>query len=217
MTATTTVDLSGHSGDFESPTVATHEAKATIPRSKLGYANQSHFDHRSRAPRSSKSLKLQRLYTTAGVHPYDDPSIVWELRDVTQTNWKSGETIFEQHAVEFPTLWSVTAGTIVTTKYFRGALGTKQREGSLKTLINRVVGKYVEAARVNKYFDGDDDYEIFEHELTYMLLHQIFSFNSPVWFNVGTAEPQQVSACFILNVDDTMDGILNWYTEEGLI
>ena len=50
-----------------------------------------------------------------------------------------------------------------------------------------------------------------------MLLHQYFSFNSPVWFNVGTASPQQVSACFILSVDDSMDSILNWYREEGSI
>lgn len=160
-------------------------------------------------------LVMERLYTTPGVHPYDD--VVWERRDVVQTNWKTGETVFEQKGVEFPDFWSVNASTIVTTKYFRGALDTEQREWSLKQLIDRVVLTYVKAGRDNGYFRSDEDAEIFEHELTYMLLHQVFSFNSPVWFNVGTSAPQQVSACFILSVDDTMESILNWYKEEGII
>ncbi len=111
----------------------------------------------------------------------------------------------------------MNASTIVTTKYFRGAVGTESREWSLKQLIDRVVLTYTKAGRDNGYFGSDEDAEIFEHELTYMLLHQVFSFNSPVWFNVGTTAPQQVSACFILSVDDTMDSILNWYKEEGFI
>jgi ribonucleoside-diphosphate reductase alpha chain len=160
-------------------------------------------------------LVVERLYTTPGVHPYDE--VVWERRDVVQTNWKTGETVFEQKGVEFPDFWSVNASTIVTTKYFRGALGTEQREWSLKQLIDRVVLTYVKAGRDNGYFRSDEDAQIFEHELTYMLLHQVFSFNSPVWFNVGTTAPQQVSACFILSVDDTMESILNWYKEEGII
>ena len=160
-------------------------------------------------------LKLQRLYTTAGTHPYDD--VTWERRDVVQTNWKTGEVVFEQRGVEFPDFWSVNASTIVTTKYFRGAVGTPVREWSLKQLIDRVVLTYTKAGRDFGYFSSEADAEVFEHELTWMLLHQVFSFNSPVWFNVGTASPQQVSACFILSVDDTMDSILNWYREEGLI
>jgi ribonucleoside-diphosphate reductase alpha chain len=119
--------------------------------------------------------------------------------------------------VEFPDFWSVNASTIVTTKYFRGALGTPAREASLKTLIDRVVKTYRKAGEENDYFATDADAEVFEHELTWMLLHQYFSFNSPVWFNVGTTSPQQVSACFILSVDDSMDSILNWYKEEGFI
>jgi ribonucleoside-diphosphate reductase alpha chain len=111
----------------------------------------------------------------------------------------------------------VNAANIVTTKYFRGAVGSPQREWSLKQLIDRVVGTYEKAGREHGYFATAEDAEIFGHELRYALVHQIFSFNSPVWFNVGTQSPQQVSACFILAVDDTMDAILEWYREEGLI
>ncbi len=160
-------------------------------------------------------LTVERVFTTPGIHPYDE--VEWELRDVVQTNWKTGENVFEQHDVEFPEFWSLNASTIVTTKYFRGALGTTKRERSLKQLIDRVVGKYTSAGVEGGYFATPQDAEVFNHELTWMLMHQMFSFNSPVWFNVGTASPQQVSACFILSVDDSMESILNWYREEGLI
>lgn len=163
----------------------------------------------------TKGLRIERIYTTSGVHPYDE--VTWERRDVVQQNWKTGETIFEQKGVEFPDFWSVNASTIVTTKYFRGAVGTPQREWSLKQLIDRVVLTYARAGKEHGYFADDESAEVFEHELTWALLHQVFSFNSPVWFNVGTSAPQQVSACFILSVDDTMDSILNWYKEEGKI
>ena len=170
-----------------------------------------------RSPRKTKGkgITVERVYTTEGVHPYD--AVTWERRDVVQTNWKTGENVFEQRGVEFPDFWSLNASTIVTTKYFRGAVGTEQREQSLKQLLDRVVLTYVAAGKEHGYFATDADAEIFEHELTHMLLHQVFSFNSPVWFNVGTSSPQQVSACFILAVDDSMDSILNWYREEGLI
>src|SRR5262249_14279135 len=131
--------------------------------------------------------------------------------------WRDGSVNFEQRGVEFPDFWSVNATNIVTTKYFRGAVGTPQREWSLKQLIDRVVSTYVAAGREHGYFVSGEDAEIFEHELTYALVHQIFSFNSPVWFNVGTSSPNQVSACFILSVDDTMESILDWYREEGMI
>ena len=133
------------------------------------------------------------------------------------TNWRDGSVNFEQRGVEFPQSWSLNAVNIVTSKYFRGALGTDARESSLRQLIDRVVGTYTEAGTRHGYFATPDDAEVFSHELTWMLLHQYFSFNSPVWFNVGTSSPQQVSACFILSVDDTMESILNWYREEGLI
>src|SRR6478609_8024 len=156
----------------------------------------------SRSKAGAKGVKIERIYTTPGVHPYDE--VTWEKRDVVQQNWKTGETIFEQRGVEFPDFWSVNASTIVTTKYFRGAVGTAAREVSLKQLIDRVVLTYVAAGKSNGYFSTAEDAEV-------------FSFNSPVWFNVGTKSPQQVSACFILAVDDSMDSILNWYKEEGKI
>ncbi|WP_328308952.1 vitamin B12-dependent ribonucleotide reductase [Actinomycetospora sp. NBC_00405] len=165
------------------------------------------------APR--RGLTIERVHTTAGVHPYDD--VAWERRDVVMTNWRDGSVNFEQRGVEFPQSWSLNAVNIVTSKYFRGALGTEARESSLRQLIDRVVGTYTEAGTRHGYFATPADAEVFSHELTWMLLHQYFSFNSPVWFNVGTSSPQQVSACFILSVDDTMESILNWYREEGLI
>ncbi|AUI57534.1 ribonucleoside-diphosphate reductase [Amycolatopsis sp. BJA-103] len=160
-------------------------------------------------------LTVRRVFTTEGVHPYDQ--VTWESRDVVMTNWRDGTVNFEQRGVEFPDFWSVNATNIVTSKYFRGAVGSARREQSLKQLIDRVVRSYVGAGREHGYFASPADAEVFEHELTWMLLHQVFSFNSPVWFNVGTTSKQQVSACFILSVDDTMESILNWYREEGLI
>jgi ribonucleoside-diphosphate reductase alpha chain len=165
--------------------------------------------------RPGKGLRIERVYTTPGTHPFDE--VTWERRDVVMTNWRDGSINFEQRGVEFPESWSVNAVNIVTSKYFRGAVGTPQREWSLKQLINRVVKTYRTSGEENGYFASPADAEIFEHELAYALMHQIFSFNSPVWFNVGTAQKQQVSACFILSVDDSMDSILDWYKEEGLI
>ncbi|MEU7813840.1 vitamin B12-dependent ribonucleotide reductase [Pseudonocardia sp. NPDC049154] len=174
---------------------------------------------RGRAAKAGKGVRrgltVERLHTTPGVHPYDE--VTWERRDVVMTNWRDGSINFEQRGVEFPDFWSLNATNIVTSKYFRGAVGSPQREASLRTLIDRVVGSYHRAGVEHGYFATDEDAEIFAQELTWMLLHQVFSFNSPVWFNVGTASPQQVSACFILAVDDTMESILNWYREEGLI
>ncbi|MEU7922387.1 vitamin B12-dependent ribonucleotide reductase [Micromonospora zamorensis] len=165
--------------------------------------------------KAGAGLKIERVWTTEGVHPYDE--VTWERRDVVMTNWRDGSINFEQRGVEFPQSWSVNAANIVTTKYFRGAVGTPEREWSLKQLIDRVVTTYRTAGEEYGYFASPADAEIFDHELTWMLLHQVFSFNSPVWFNVGTPSPQQVSACFILAVDDSMDSILDWYKEEGLI
>jgi ribonucleoside-diphosphate reductase alpha chain len=169
----------------------------------------------SSAGRRTRGLRFERVYTRPGVHPYDE--ITWERRDVVMTNWRDGTVNFEQRGVEFPDFWSVNAANIVTTKYFRGAVGSPERESSLRQLIDRVVLTYRKAGEDYGYFATPGDAEIFEHELAHMLVHQVFSFNSPVWFNVGTPAPQQVSACFILAVDDTMDSILNWYREEGLI
>ena len=184
---------------------------ATTRKGKAAQAAQG-----SQATQAGRArLRMQRIHTTPGVHPYDQ--VTWERRDVVMTNWRDGSINFEQHGVEFPDFWSVNAANIVTTKYFRGAVGSPQREWSLKQLIDRVVDTYERAGQEHGYFATAEDAEIFGHELRYALVHQIFSFNSPVWFNVGTQSPQQVSACFILAVDDTMDAILEWYREEGLI
>ncbi len=164
---------------------------------------------------TARGLVVKRVFSTEGVHPYDE--VNWEYRHIVQTNWKTGEVVFEQDNAEFPDFWSVNAATIATTKYFRGAMGTPARESSLKTLIDRVVKTYRASGEEAGYFATSKDADIFEDELTWLLLHQYFSFNSPVWFNVGTASKQQVSACFILSVDDSMESILNWYHEEGLI
>ncbi|WP_405665837.1 vitamin B12-dependent ribonucleotide reductase [Streptomyces sp. NBC_01166] len=164
---------------------------------------------------TKQGLRIERIHTTPGVHPYDE--VAWERRDVVMTNWRDGSINFEQRGVEFPDFWSVNAVNIVTSKYFRGAVGTPQRETGLRQLIDRIVKTYRKAGEDYNYFATPADAEIFEHELAYALLHQIFSFNSPVWFNVGTPQPQQVSACFILAVDDSMESILDWYKEEGMI
>ena len=187
------------------------ENKSADPK---GAPESKSAPERKSAPPKHAGLGIDRVFTT-GTHPYDE--VTWERRDVVQTNWKTGEVVFEQKGVEFPDFWSVNASTIVTTKYFRGALGTPAREQSLRQLIDRVVKTYRKAGEGYGYFADAQSAEVFEHELTWMLLHQYFSFNSPFWFNVGTASPQQVSACFILSVDDSMDSILNWYREEGFI
>jgi ribonucleoside-diphosphate reductase alpha chain len=196
------------------PLTTKSEEKQMTETSKKTSKNGSRTAANRKRPDGS-GLEVKRTFSTAGTHPYDE--VVWNRRDVVQTNWKTGATVFEQRGVEFPESWSVNASTIVTSKYFRGAVGTDDREWSLRQLIDRVVHKYVGTGLQYGYFATREDAAIFEEELTWLLLHQYFSFNSPVWFNVGTTSPQQVSACFILAVDDTMDSILNWYREEGLI
>ena len=211
MTTTVTKSANHRGRSGEQPVLSRSEEDMTTTVTK----SANHRGRSGEQPVLGVGLTIERVFSTEGVHPYDE--VTWQSRDVVQTNWKTGEVVFEQCGVEFPDFWSVNASTIVTNKYFRGALGTPQREASLKTLIDRVVKQYVKAGRDNGYFATDRDAEIFGEELTWLLLHQYFSFNSPVWFNVGTHSPQQVSACFILSVDDSMESILNWYKEEGFI
>src|SRR5918994_3421788 len=159
---------------------------------------------------------LRRIYTSPGVDPYDE--VVWERRDARITNWKDGAVAFEQRDVEFPTGWSLNATNIVAQKYFRGTLGTAARESSLRQVVDRVVDTITAWGREGGYFADDDEAAAFEAELKFILVTQRAAFNSPVWFNIGVpGVPQQASACFILAVDDTMDSILNWYREEGVI
>src|SRR5216683_2754540 len=159
-------------------------------------------------------FRYQRSYTKPGVHPYD--AVKWEIRDAVITDHK-GQVIFEQKSVEVPSFWSQTATNIVASKYFRGRLGTPGRESSVKQLIGRVAGTIARWGRKGNYFLDDEEAETFESELTYLLLHQMAAFNSPVWFNVGVEERPQASACFIISVEDSMESILEWYRQEGII
>ena len=118
--------------------------------------------------KSDGGVKIERIFSTEGVHPYDE--LTWERRDVVQTNWKTGETVFEQRGVEFPDFWSLNASTIVTTKYFRGAVGTDVREWSLKQLVDRVVKTYRKGGEDHGYFADEEQAELFEHELTWLLV-----------------------------------------------
>ncbi|MFH0920281.1 MAG: vitamin B12-dependent ribonucleotide reductase [Fibrobacterota bacterium] len=159
-------------------------------------------------------LRFDRLFTTEGKHPYDD--IEWETRTAKITGDK-GQLIFEQKDAEMPKEWSQMATDVVVSKYFHGKIGTPERETSLKTLIDRVVTTIAEWGRQDGYFGSQADSEIFQHELTYILVNQHASFNSPVWFNVGVEKKPQCSACFINSVDDTMEGILDLVKIEGML
>jgi ribonucleoside-diphosphate reductase alpha chain len=161
-------------------------------------------------------IGIRRHFTTAGTHPYDD--IVWERRDARITNYRDGSVAFEQLDVEVPRSWSLNATNILTQKYFRGTPGTIERESSLRQVADRVVDTITSWGIKDGYFVDDEEAEAFTAELKHLIVHQMAAFNSPVWFNIGVAGvPQQGSACFILAVEDTMDSILNWYTEEGVI
>jgi len=167
------------------------------------------------APERS-GIGIRRHFSTAGVHPYD--TVVWERRDARITNWRTGEVAFEQLGVEVPSTWSVNATNILAQKYFRGTLGLPEREWSLKQVADRVADTITLWGRQGGYFVDDEEGEVFNAELKHLIVRQMGAFNSPVWFNIGVkGVPQQASACFILEVDDTMDAILNWYREEGII
>jgi len=162
------------------------------------------------------SLGVRRLFTDPKEKAYD--KLKWVKRDSLITNPATGETVFEQKDVEFPEGWSLNAINIVAQKYFAGTPGTEEREGSLKTLINRIVDTITRAGEQEGYFETKTEAETFREELKYILATQRAAFNSPVWFNIGVpSRSQQASACFILGVEDSMSSILNWYTEEGII
>ena len=161
-------------------------------------------------------IGIRRHYTEPDVHPYD--TVTWERREARIPNFKDGTDAFCQPDVEFPTTWSQNATNIVAQKYFRGTLGTAERESSLKQVIDRVADTIADWGVRDGYFVDGDEAAAFRDELKYLLVHQRAAFNSPVWFNIGVpGVPAQASACFILSVDDTMDAILNWYREEGII
>lgn len=164
----------------------------------------------------SLGIGIRRHFTTEGVDPYDE--VVWECRDARITNFRDGTVAFEQKGVELPATWSVNATNILAQKYFRGTQGTPEREWSLRQVVDRVVNTITEWGVRDGYFVDSREAEAFRDELKHLVIHQKAAFNSPVWFNIGVAGvPQQASACFILSVEDTMDAILNWYVEEGII
>src|SRR5919109_4094036 len=146
-------------------------------------------------------LTVSRRFTSPGVHPFDETE--WELRDAVIGD--PSDPAFEQRGVEFPKSWSQNATNIVAQKYFRGRLGSEERESSVKQMIARVAGTIAGWGREGGYFASGEDADAFEMELTHILLHQKAAFNSPVWFNVGFEERPQCSACFILSVQDTME------------
>ncbi len=161
-------------------------------------------------------LTFKRHFSKDGVRPFDE--VEWETRDAVIPNYKEGGNAFEQRGVEFPKSWSQNATNIVAQKYFRGTLGTPERESSVRQLVGRVVDTIRGWGVKDRYFATEKDAEVFGDELSHLLVTQKAAFNSPVWFNVGVPNtPQQCSACFILAVDDQMSSILNWYVEEGTI
>ncbi len=164
---------------------------------------------------STSGLRIERRFTKAGIHPYDEVS--WEQRTASIANEK-GELVFEQKDCEVPTFWSQMATNVVVSKYFRGPLGTPRREVSVRQMISRVVDTITGWGREGGYFATDADAEAFSDELCHLILHQKMSFNSPVWFNLGVpGRTPQASACFIQSVDDSMESILNLAKSEGML
>jgi ribonucleoside-diphosphate reductase alpha chain len=172
-------------------------------------------------------LRLRRLFTTPGVSPYD--LIEWEMRSA-QISDESGKVFFEQTEIEIPSFWSQTATQVVASKYFRGRVGTPERESSARHMVDRIVNEIGKWGRQPAdidlatgvrsgapYFASEEEAQTFEDELRHILIHQLACFNSPVWFNVGTREKPQCSACFILSVQDDMESILEWCKTEGMI
>jgi ribonucleoside-diphosphate reductase alpha chain len=161
-------------------------------------------------------IGIRRYYTEEGRHPYD--MLGWERRESRITDFRTGAVAFEQLGVEVPATWSMNATNILAQKYFRGTLGTPEREHSLRQVIDRVADTITGWGVKDGYFADEAEAGAFSDELKYLVATQKAAFNSPVWFNIGVhGVPQQASACFILAVDDSMNDILNWYVEEGTI
>jgi len=169
----------------------------------------------ARSPvRSARGLEFARYFATAGTDPFAE--VEWDLRDAVIANDR-GEAVFEQRGVEMPRNWSQQATNIVVSKYFRGAVGTKERESSARQLIGRVVDTISDWARSKHYFADERDLQAFRDDLTHLLVRQQGAFNSPVWFNCGIEKHPQCSACFINSVDDTLDSILTLAKTEGML
>ena len=169
---------------------------------------------RAKAAPAAPGLTFPRFFSEAGTDPFDE--IEWEVRDALIGN-ERGELVFEQRGVEIPMFWSQQATNIVVSKYFRGQIGTPEREHSVKQLIGRVVNTITAWGKANKYFASDEDLQAFSDDLKHILVYQKAAFNSPVWFNCGFEKAPQCSACFINSVQDTMDSILTLARTEGML
>jgi ribonucleoside-diphosphate reductase alpha chain len=170
---------------------------------------------RTSVGQAEKAL-VERYFTRPDTHPYD--MVSWVFRDARILNYRDNTVVFEQRGVEVPEFWSINATNILAQKYFRGKLGTPERESSLKTVVDRIVNTICQWGMEEGYFASPQEARAFSDELKFLLVTQRAAFNSPVWFNIGVpGTPQQSSACFILSVEDSMSSILNWYVEEGII
>jgi ribonucleoside-diphosphate reductase alpha chain len=190
------------------------ESRGRAARSRSLAANPGNEKTEGLPADLRRGLRFERFHTTPGVSPYD--TVEWEMRDAVISNEK-GEKVFEQRGVEMPKSWSQTATNVVVSKYFRGHLGSPERERSVRQLIGRVVDTITEWGREGGYFASDEDAATFHAELTHILLYQHACFNSPVWFNVGIEDQPQCSACFINSVQDTMQSILELAKTEGML
>src|SRR3989339_1016319 len=184
-----------------------------VAKKYMAYRTQISTERNSE-PQYGQGITVERFFTKRGVHPYE--LMAWERRDARITNEK-GKVVFEQLGVEVPISWSQTATNIVVSKYFRGQIGKPDRENSIKQLIDRVALTMANWGRLSGYFQTVEDADIFEAELTYILVNQMAAFNSPVWFNVGVNLEPQCSACFINSVQDDMRSILNLAVTEGML
>src|SRR3981081_2022682 len=204
-----TSSLQGDESRRRSLKMAKNIADLTGARGKNG---NGHSNGHSKA---TKGLRFGRYFTPAGSHAYD--LIEWERRTAAITGEK-GQVIFEQKDVEVPRSWSQLAINVVAQKYFRGGLGSPERETSVKQLINRVVETLASWGRADGYFASEEDAANWSEELRYLLVTQQASFNSPVWFNIGVpGRSQQGSACFINSVQDSMESILGLVKTEGML
>ena len=195
------------------PRGAVHEHEShdlQSPQPQVDTGDTVPVESRDTAP----GIGFLRFFSREGVDPFDE--VEWELREAVIASEK-GETVFEQRDVEVPKHWSQLATNIVVSKYFRGQIGTPERERSVKQLIGRVVDTITQWGRSNEYFASEDDLQAFSDDLKHLLVQQKAAFNSPVWFNCGFEPKPQCSACFINSVEDTMESILTLARTEGML
>lgn len=171
-----------------------------------------HIANSIRRKASPQHLSLKRVFTKEGKHPFEE--VAWKKLTVT-VRGINGHS--EDRELEFPEFWSENAASIAGAKYFRGRIGSQEREISVRSMIRRVADTIRAWSISFGYFDTTEEADMFADELTHILLHQKAAFNSPVWFNVGIESPPQTSACFILSVEDNMESILQWIYTEGMI